>query len=338
MTIDGHHYLLEFDEFAFRFNPPTVDDDTPGAARIINIDDPSHPYVVSNLRLAVNMPANHAAADGDPSPLPTANFTYSAHYCAIPREVDPEIVACSFINSGLRIFNIQDPAHPREVGYFVAPPAGLGGALKADAAFSQPAFDPARQQVWYTDAGSGFYDVQLTNGIWPDATSIPTSPTPPKQPPAKKRQKSTHPKKRKVKRARLDGRYFDLVADAGRGAQVAPGGLIKLPATYRGKSTRVRGHHEPYGSVIAGHPSASVLWHFLGGPGAVRSRSAGDGVRVLSGSEPGWLVEKSVVGGVVAFFAYGGATAGLDQAIAFLKDTGGTVLMTSRVDKSIDQP
>jgi hypothetical protein len=177
MTIDGHHYLLEFDEFAMRFNPPTVADDTPGAARIIDIDNPAHPYVVSNIRLAVNMPANHKAADGDPSELPAPNFNYAAHYCAIPREVDPEIAACSFINSGLRIFNIQNPLHPREVAYFVSPPkaGSLDGTLASDLAMSQPAFDPARRQVWYTDASSGFWDVQLPNGVWPDATSLPAS-------------------------------------------------------------------------------------------------------------------------------------------------------------------
>ncbi len=47
--------------------------------------------------------------------------------------------------------------------------------MASDLAMSQPAFDPARRQVWYTDASSGFWDVQLTNGVWPDATSIPAS-------------------------------------------------------------------------------------------------------------------------------------------------------------------
>jgi hypothetical protein len=168
MEIDGRRYLLEFDEFAFRFNPPTSDD-VPGAARIIDISDPAHPRVVSNLRLAVNMPAAHKAADRDPSPLPSSAFTYSAHYCAIPREVDPEIAACSFINSGLRIFNIQNPLHPREVAYYISPPKAATGPLAepADFAMSQPAFDPARREVWYTDATSGFYVLRLDRSAWP---------------------------------------------------------------------------------------------------------------------------------------------------------------------------
>jgi hypothetical protein len=177
MQIGGRPYLLEFDEFAFRFNPLGTTD-VPGAARIIDIADPAHPRVVSNIRLEVNMPGQHAAANNDPSPLASPATTYSAHYCAIPREVDPEIVACSFINSGLRIFNIANPRHPREVAYFIAPPKAGASPLwpPGDVAMSQPAFDPARRQVWYTDAASGFYDLQLDRRVWPDPTTIPPSP------------------------------------------------------------------------------------------------------------------------------------------------------------------
>lgn len=174
MTIHGRHYLLEFDEFAFRFNPPTAGEDRAGGARIIDIQAPRHPRVLSNLRLQVNMPAAHAAADGDPSPLPAPNTNYAAHYCAIPREVDPGIAACSFLNSGLRIFDIRDPAHPREVGYFVSPPRQASNSNDGDAALSQPAFDPARRQVWYTDATSGFYVLGLTRAAWPNPASNPS--------------------------------------------------------------------------------------------------------------------------------------------------------------------
>ncbi len=163
----GHQYLLEFEEFAFRFNPVTVEDQV-GAARILNIDDPANPYIVSNLRLAVNMRAEHEAADNDPSALPpTQVFGNAFHYCATPTSVSPQIVACSAINSGLRVFDISDPANPREVAYFIAPPkaGSLAGLLPGDLALSQPAFDQQRRQIWYTDAKSGFYVLQLS-GIW----------------------------------------------------------------------------------------------------------------------------------------------------------------------------
>ncbi len=164
----GHRYVLEFEEFAFRFNPVTVADQV-GAARIIDIDDPANPSIASNLRLEVNMHDAHQAADGDPSALPpTQVFGNAFHYCAIPTAVNPQIAACSAINSGLRVFDISDPANPREVAYFVAPPkaGSLAGLLPGDLALSQPAFDPQRRQIWYTDAKSGFYVLQLSPGIW----------------------------------------------------------------------------------------------------------------------------------------------------------------------------
>ncbi len=171
MTIDGHPYLLEFDEFAFRFNPVTLEDKA-GAARILDVADPARPRVTSDLRLEVNMQANHRAASGDPSFVNQSFVTYGAHYCNVPREVDPEIVACSFLNSGLRIFDVRDPVHPKEVAYFVAPPAQSTGG-KGNAAFSQPAFDPSRRQVWYTDAASGFWSLELPASVWPHPTGAP---------------------------------------------------------------------------------------------------------------------------------------------------------------------
>jgi hypothetical protein len=168
-TRGGHHYLIEFDEFAFRFNPLTIADHA-GAARIINIDNPAKPRIVSNIRLAVNMQANHKKASVDPAPLPAAEILDNAfHYCALPTQVNPTIVACSAINSGLRIFDIRNPFKPKEIGYYIAPPK-LGrplGLLPGNVAMSQPAFDIKRREVWYTDAGSGFYVVKLNSRSWP---------------------------------------------------------------------------------------------------------------------------------------------------------------------------
>jgi hypothetical protein len=75
------------------------------------------------------------------------------------------------------VFDIRDPAHPKEVAYFVAPPDTVsltGGPVideKANWAMSQPAFVPERKEIWYSDGTSGFYALRLTNGAWPDATT-----------------------------------------------------------------------------------------------------------------------------------------------------------------------
>ena len=167
ITARGHRYLIEFDEFAFRFNPVTVDDRA-GAARIIDIQDPRRPRIVSDLRLEVNMRPQHAEAANDPYPLQGKTLGYGAHYCAVPTDEDPPIVACSFLNSGLRVFDIRDVEHPRESGYFLAPPAqGAAPGQEGNFAFSQPAFDPARHDVWYTDSTSGLHVLHLDDRAWP---------------------------------------------------------------------------------------------------------------------------------------------------------------------------
>jgi hypothetical protein len=178
-TEDGHPYLLEFDEYTAGTLNPTASRDVIGAARIIDIANPAHPFVVSNMRLAVDQPAAHKAAGNDPGTLSPAQG-YAAHYCNIPTEVNPQLVACSFIASGLRVFNISDILHPREVAYFVAPtkPNTETGYSASDYAMSKPAFDVARHDIWYTDGGTGFYVLHVTNGAWPASTTPPTTPPP----------------------------------------------------------------------------------------------------------------------------------------------------------------
>jgi hypothetical protein len=134
--------------------------------------------VVANLRLQVNQPADHAAAGNDPGTFSPAQG-YAAHYCNIPTRVDPKIVACSFIASGLRVFDISDLLHPREIAYYVAPttPNTETGYTESDYAMSQPTFDVARHEIWYTDGGTGFYVLQVTNGVWPRSSGTGTTST-----------------------------------------------------------------------------------------------------------------------------------------------------------------
>jgi hypothetical protein len=95
---------------------------------------------------------------------------YAGHYCNVPTRVDPEIVACSMILSGLRVFDIRNPQQPREIAYFNAPVSprtipGIGIIPDpSNWAMSSPSFVPERGEIWYSDGLSGFYAVRLTNG------------------------------------------------------------------------------------------------------------------------------------------------------------------------------
>ena len=170
VTIGGHPYLVEIDEYSR--GTSTAASAPVGAARIIDIGDERHPKVVSNMRLEVNQPANRA---GDEVNDPGATFQvqgYAGHYCAVPSRKEPGVGACSFIMSGLRMFDIRDPYHPREIAYANFPTNPTkAGELASSFAMSAPAFAPERGEVWYADGNSGFYNLHITNGAWPFQTA-----------------------------------------------------------------------------------------------------------------------------------------------------------------------
>ncbi|MCU1295574.1 MAG: hypothetical protein JWP08_4424 [Bryobacterales bacterium] len=87
---------------------PTTTVPSVGGARIIDIENERKPVVVSRIRLAViNLAYRGGSVDQDPGQADVGQG-YTAHYCSLPQEVDPQILACSFILSGLRVFR-----HPR---------------------------------------------------------------------------------------------------------------------------------------------------------------------------------------------------------------------------------
>ena len=161
-TRDGHRYLFEVDEFVDLFSISGFTDmrhSPVGAARIINVDDPRHPYLVSNVRLQVHEPDNHSGDQWNDPGANTGLGGYAAHYCSVTTRDNPKLAGCSMILSGLRIFDIRDVEHPKEVAYFNMP------TDKGGDAYSQPAWDPANNSVWYTDQSTGFWNVRLTNGV-----------------------------------------------------------------------------------------------------------------------------------------------------------------------------
>ena len=118
-TRNGHHYLLETDEFGGGSAPV-------GAARIINVTEPARTRSSSPTCGWRSTTTRQQTTDpGDDQEFQG----YQGHYCSLPSRVNPNIVACSFIMSGLRVFDIRNPAHPREIAYFNKPE--LPGVQKA---------------------------------------------------------------------------------------------------------------------------------------------------------------------------------------------------------------
>src|SRR5439155_15107950 len=192
VTIGGHLYLVEIDEYS---KGTTTSASAPvGAARIIDIGDETHPKVISNMRLEVDQPANRA---GDQVNDPGATFPvqgYAGHYCAVPSRTDPGVTACSFIMSGLRMFDIRDPYHPRELAYANFPTNETKpGEPASSFAMSAPTFVPERAEVLYADGNSGFYNLHITNGVWPFRTQGATAAAQPAAVAAAKAARSPQP-------------------------------------------------------------------------------------------------------------------------------------------------
>ena len=161
MTIGGKSYILFVDELG------------QGAARIIDITDEKNPFIASKLKLEVQMPENDDVISGDQGSAP---FGYDGHYCTASDAVNDStvydvenavIAACSYFDSGLRVFDIRNPYQPREIAYWIPPTlAGerassyynLGGSCgSVDWASAHPRVIPARNEIWVTTQCNGFH-------------------------------------------------------------------------------------------------------------------------------------------------------------------------------------
>jgi hypothetical protein len=161
---DGEPYVIHVDEAGH------------GGARIIDIRDETKPWVVSKVKTEIMMPEHYDLAKSETSRFPKEDrggfwLGYNTHYCNVDSQMDPTMLACSAAQQGLRLFDIRDFAHPKEIGYFN--PGGDGtqqpgswSGLYSGYETAMPQFVPDRHQIWFTDQDRGLYVVQPTNGTW----------------------------------------------------------------------------------------------------------------------------------------------------------------------------
>ena len=146
-------------------------------ARIVDVSDDAHPVVVSELKLEID------DADRCKTVLPDlvglAGFTYGSHYCSVDDPQSATALACAYLESGIRVFDIRDPRHPREIAYFVPPavstpsPGSLNSTTAAtgrpDHCSAQMRFDARSATLMTTCQDNGFLVLAFTNGTWPFA-------------------------------------------------------------------------------------------------------------------------------------------------------------------------
>ena len=151
-TEDGHPYVLEFDEY----NASTLGSGSPddvGAARIIDIADETQPARRSPTCAcrSTSPPTTRPrrAIRARPARRRATRRTTATSRRASTRRSSPARSS----SPGLRLFDISDLVHPKEIGYFVAPTQAKRGerGQASDFAMSQPAFVPERHEIWFTD-------------------------------------------------------------------------------------------------------------------------------------------------------------------------------------------
>jgi len=115
------------------------------------------------------------------------SFTYGSHYCSVDNRTNATTLACGYFNSGIRVFDIRDPARPKEIAYYNPPGtttsspgsnhlrAGGWVAGGPDWCSGQIRLDAATASLQTTCQDNGFLSLKFTNGVWP----FPTSTTPP---------------------------------------------------------------------------------------------------------------------------------------------------------------
>jgi hypothetical protein len=147
-----------------------------GFARIIDITDDTKPVLVSQLKLEVHDPANCSVLAADTSF--EGLFGYSSHYCTVDNPVEARFAACSYFEAGVRVFDIQNPARPKEIAYY-KPPAMQGpipGSFHAVRTTDKRTTDWASSNIrwlrrgndtelWFTSQDNGFQIVKFTNSL-----------------------------------------------------------------------------------------------------------------------------------------------------------------------------
>jgi hypothetical protein len=211
--------------------------------RIIDISDETKPKVVSKLMLEVNDPANCHTTIADNAN--EAIFDYDVHYCNVDNVDDTHYVACGHFQSGIRVFDVSDPANPRNVAYYV-PPAretntgsnfSSGTPSIGEWAGSKPQFHNGNE-LWVATMNNGFQVLRFTNGIKfgptsdEEMASAPvTAPTTEPPAPVKQTCRTTlklrlkAPKGKKLRRA--------VIIVNGRRAKTVKGKALRKPVKLR---------------------------------------------------------------------------------------------------------
>jgi hypothetical protein len=151
-----------------------------GFVHVVDVTKPAAAKHVSTIRMQVDDPANCDQTVVEPGTRP--NTVYSPHYCTPDDPENTTALACTWKEAGLRVFDVRDPMHPREIAYYNPRPrpaeSPQGAAGKA---VFRP--NPLREEVasdivwwtgkdgtkylWFSSAYNGLQSLKFTNNAYP---------------------------------------------------------------------------------------------------------------------------------------------------------------------------
>jgi hypothetical protein len=149
-----------------------------GLERLIDISNLAKPKLVAQLMLGVDDPKNCAQTEKDITAT-MGGYGYSVHDCTFDNPRDAKLLACSSHQAGVRVFDIHDPYHPREIAYFVGPapkdpdeidPGSLLNSFQRvtppinfawSKAHSRFVWEHGQLYLWVTSSHGGFYTLKF---------------------------------------------------------------------------------------------------------------------------------------------------------------------------------
>jgi hypothetical protein len=136
VKIKGHPYIITTDEAGAAngskgwFGACSLRLGPFGFPQIIDVADVTNPKIISKLRLEVSDPANCSSllaetppdvpgtAPGTNLPAISGTTNYSEETCVPDNPENTSMLACSFQNAQLRVFDVSDPINPKEIAYW----------------------------------------------------------------------------------------------------------------------------------------------------------------------------------------------------------------------------
>lgn len=195
VKIHGHPYLISTDEGGGAAGPGGLAGACArgqalwGYPQIIDIGNERHPKIVAKLQLQVSDPAfcqqqvketppDHCGGPCPGTNLPPASgsINYSEERCVANNPMNATMLACSFQNAGVRVFDIRDPYRPKEIAYYK--PGAVRTAFRPSSGSWAPGADRTVDKIaawarwrkvgndwelWFVSDGNGFQIVRFTN-------------------------------------------------------------------------------------------------------------------------------------------------------------------------------